>query len=140
MSHKADEIVEAMMVNMNGIIEDELLMAALKLEPPASNLNKDDLKRYAKTRQRLSDGKMMVDYLWRERLVLTVMEPQVHPSGKAMVFAIKRHLENGRVVTPKLIYTPPPPPEPTAEEIVEAGRLLNDKGIPMEGRNVKTLH
>lgn len=139
-SHKAEEIVEAMMVNMNGIIEDELLMAALKLEPPLSSLTKDDLKRYAKTRERLAEGKMVVDYIWRERLVLTVMEPSVHPSGKAMVFAVKRHLEDGRVVTPKLIYTPPPPPEPTAEEVAEAGRLMNDKAIPMEGRNVKTLH
>lgn len=130
MSHKQEEIVEAMMVNMNGIIEDELLMAALKLEPPASNLNKEDLKRYAKTRQRLSDGKMMVDYLWRERLVLTVVEPQVHHSGRAMVFAIKRHLDNGRVVTPKLIYTPPPPPpEPTAEEIAEAAGRMNEKTL-----------
>lgn len=115
------------MINMNGIIEDELLMAALKLEPPLSSLTKDDLKRHAKTKQRLAEGKMVVDYIWRERLVLTVMEPSVHPSGKAMVFAVKRHLENGKVVTPKLICTPPPPPAPTAEELVE-------------GRNVKTLH
>lgn len=111
MSHKPEEIFESLMVNMNGIIEDELLMAALKLEPPASRLNKDGLKLHAKQKTRIHEGKMVVDYIWRERLVLTVMEPAVHPSGKAMVFAVKRHLEEGRVVTPNLIYRPPAPPQ-----------------------------
>lgn len=121
MSHKPAEIIEALMAEMNGIIEDELLMAALKLEPPpAAKIDRDDLKRYAKTRTFEQDGKLMVEYIWRERPVITVMEPMVHPSGRMLVFAIKRHLEDGKIVTPKLRYDPPPIPAPTPLEVSNA--------------------
>ncbi|NPU91409.1 MAG: hypothetical protein HPY82_05795 [Gammaproteobacteria bacterium] len=153
MSHKPEEVLEALMASMNGIIEDELLMAALKLEPPpAAKIDREDLKRYAQTKTIAREGKLAVEYTWRGVLAITVMEPSIHPSGRAMVFAVKRHLENGRVVTPKLRYDPPPaPPAPGPDDLLQAGQLMNDKGVPGDKRkvwdsesgevvNAKTIH
>ncbi|MCG8381830.1 MAG: hypothetical protein MJA28_06380 [Gammaproteobacteria bacterium] len=116
MSHTPEEILESLIVNMNGIIEDELMMGALKLEPPpAKTLTLDDLKKHAKTQVRQYEGRMVTDYFWREQRVITIYEPDIHSSGKGLVFAIKRWHDNGVMVTPKLFYRPPPP-EPVEEE------------------------
>ena len=120
--HSKQEILEALIVNMNHVIEDELMTAALKCETDPklkTKLTLEDLKRYAKTGQRNHDGKAVTDYYWRETLILSVYEPIYNKNGTRMMFAVKRHLNGGQTVFPEVSYVPPP--KPKAPEVVGGG-------------------
>lgn len=142
MAHKPEEIIEALLEEMNGIIEDEILMAALKLEPQGSKLEREDVKRYCRTGQRTHNGKAVADYYWREHCILTIYEPDIHPSGRGIVFAFRRRLENDRLLQPKLFYRDPDklpiPPEPKPE--VDPDEVaFNAKEGPLKLVNSKKL-